>query len=80
MGTPNREPQEYGRNTIEYEDSGRYYSHYIPPIFVGFPVWGSQSSPFRLGWGIGFRASSSSSQKPLWRTSKHAPGGDVALG
>ena len=30
MGTPNREPQEYGRNMIEYKDPGGY----IPIIFL----------------------------------------------
>ena len=40
MGTPNREPQEYSGNVIEYKDPGRY----IPVIFLllGFPVWESQ--------------------------------------
>ena len=36
MGTPNREPQEYSRNLIEYEDPGRY----IPIIFLLYS-WGS---------------------------------------
>ena len=30
MGPPNREPQEYSRNILEYEDPGRY----IPTIFL----------------------------------------------
>ena len=30
LGTPNREPQEYSRNIIEYKDPGRY----IPVIFL----------------------------------------------
>ena len=30
LGTPNREPQEYGRNIMEYEDPGRY----IPIIYL----------------------------------------------
>ena len=42
MGTPNRKPQEYSGNTIEYKDPGRY----IPILFLlcswvpclGFPV------------------------------------------
>ena len=38
MGTPNREPQEYNRNIMKYKDPGKY----IPTIFLGFPVWGSQ--------------------------------------
>ena len=36
MGTPNREPQEYSRSIIEYEDPGRY----IPIIFLLFS-WGA---------------------------------------
>ena len=36
MGTPNREPQEYSRNLIEYKDPGRY----IPIIFLLYS-WGS---------------------------------------
>ena len=36
MGTPNREPQEYSRNIIEYKGPGRY----IPIIFVLY-FWGS---------------------------------------
>ena len=36
MGTPNREPQEYSRNIIEYKDPGRY----IPIIFLLY-FWGS---------------------------------------
>ena len=36
MGTPNREPQEYGRNIIVYKDPGRY----IPIIFLLYS-WGS---------------------------------------
>ena len=35
LGTPNREPQEYSKNIMEY-------SYYIPTIFLGFPIWGSQ--------------------------------------
>ena len=42
MGNPNRELQEYSRNIIENKDPGRY----IPTIFLGFCVWGSQYSPF----------------------------------
>ena len=38
MGTLNREPQEYSGNIINHKDPGRY----IPAIFLGFPVWGSQ--------------------------------------
>ena len=30
MGTPNREPQEYSRNVIEYKDPGRH----IPILFL----------------------------------------------
>ena len=37
LGTPNREPQEYSRNIIEYEDPGRY----APIIFLLY-CWGSQ--------------------------------------
>ena len=36
MGTPNREPQEYSMNVLEYEDPGRY----IPIIFLLYS-WGS---------------------------------------
>ena len=36
MGTPNREPQEYSRNIIEYEDPGSYF----PIIFLLYS-WGS---------------------------------------
>ena len=36
MGTPNREPQEYSRNIIEYKDPGRY----TPSILLLFS-WGS---------------------------------------
>ena len=46
MGTPNREPQEYSKNIIEYKDLSS-----IPTIFLGFPVWGPHFNPFnhRLG-------------------------------
>ena len=49
METPNREPQEYSSNRIEFKDPSRYIptiSYYIPTIFLGFPVWGSHESPF----------------------------------
>ena len=37
LGTPNREPQEYRRYIM-----GIYLIfHYIPAIFLGFPIWGS---------------------------------------
>ena len=36
MGTPNREPQEYSRNLVEYKDPGKY----IPIIFLLYS-WGS---------------------------------------
>ena len=36
LGTPNREPQEYSRNIIDYKDPGRY----IPTIFL-LCSWGS---------------------------------------
>ena len=36
LGTPNREPQEYSRNLLEYKDPGRY----IPIIFLLYS-WGS---------------------------------------
>ena len=43
LGTPNREPQEYSRNVMEYEDSGRYIPIILlPTIFLEFPLWGSQ--------------------------------------
>ena len=35
MGTPNREPQEYSRNMMEYKDPGRH----IPIIFLLYS-WG----------------------------------------
>ena len=35
LGTPNREPQEYSRNTIEYKDPGRYI---LGVPYLGFPV------------------------------------------
>ena len=39
MGTPNREPQEYGRNIIGIYLPGSLYSnYYIPTIFLGFTV------------------------------------------
>ena len=37
MGTPNREPQEYSRNIMEYKDPGRY----IPIIYLLYS-WGSR--------------------------------------
>ena len=37
LGTPNREPQEYSRNIMEYEDPGRY----IPTIYLLYS-WGSR--------------------------------------
>ena len=36
MGTPNREPNEYSRNILEYKDPGEC----IPIIFLLY-VWGS---------------------------------------
>ena len=36
-GTPNREPQEYSRNIMEYKDLGRY----IPIIYLLYS-WGSR--------------------------------------
>ena len=36
LGTPNREPQEYSRNILEYKDPGRY----IPIIYLLYS-WGS---------------------------------------
>ena len=36
LGTPNREPQEYSRNIVEYKDPGRY----IPIIYLLYS-WGS---------------------------------------
>ena len=42
MGTPNREPEEYSRNIIEYEDPGGYIllcSYYILGVpCLGFPL------------------------------------------
>ena len=52
LGTPNREPQEYTRNIIDYKDPGRY----IPFIFLlyilgvhclGFPFGYSYPEPPR---------------------------------
>ena len=37
LGTPNREPQEYSRNIIEYKDPGRY----IPIIYLLYS-WASR--------------------------------------
>ena len=37
LGTPNREPQQYSRNIMEYEDPGRY----IPIIYL-LSSWGSR--------------------------------------
>ena len=37
LGTPNREPQEYTRNVMEYKDPGRY----IPIIYL-LHSWGSR--------------------------------------
>ena len=37
LGTPNREPQEYSRNIMEYKDPGRY----IPIIYLLYS-WGSR--------------------------------------
>ena len=57
-GTPNRAPQEYNRNIIEYKDPGRY----TPIIFLVYS-WGSlfgvpsKVSLFRVS-GSGFRMSS----------------------
>ena len=36
LGTPNREPQEYSRNIMEYKDPGRY----IPIIYLLYS-WGA---------------------------------------
>ena len=37
LGSPNREPQEYSRNIMEYKDPGRY----IPIIYLLYS-WGSR--------------------------------------
>ena len=37
LGTPNREPQEYSRNILEYKDPGRYI-----PIICLLYSWGSR--------------------------------------
>ena len=37
LGTPNREPQEYSKNIMEYKDPGRY----IPIIYLLYS-WGSR--------------------------------------
>ena len=47
LRTPNREPQEYSSNMIGKSLPGPMYSHYIPTIFLGFPVGGPQFSPFK---------------------------------
>ena len=52
MGTPNKEPQEYSRNLMEYKDPGRY----IPIIFLLYS-WGSL-------FGVPIRVPLVSS--PLW--------------
>ena len=36
LGTPNREPQEYSRNIVEYKDPCRYI-----PIILPLYSWGS---------------------------------------
>ena len=58
LGIPNREPQEYDRNTI-----GIYLIfYYIPTIFLGFHVWGSQESPSKLfGDPLGYQERNSTS-------------------
>ena len=65
LGTPNREPQEYSRNIMEYKDPGRY----IPIIYLLYS-WGSlfgvpsrvplmsvssSALPTPLPGGLGFR-------------------------
>ena len=49
MGTQNRERQEESRNLIGMYLPGSLYSYWIPTIFLGFPFWGPQSTPFRIG-------------------------------
>ena len=43
LGTPNREPREYSRNIMEYQDPGRYirviFLHYVLGVpCLGIPV------------------------------------------
>ena len=50
LGTPNREPQEYSRNIVEYKDPGRY----IPIIYLLYS-WGSRFGvPSRVPLLIGY--------------------------
>ena len=44
MGTPNREPQEYSMNVIEYKDPGRY----IPIIFLLYSCCSLFGVPIRV--------------------------------
>ena len=69
MGTPNREPQEYSRNRMEYRDPGRYIpiillpyscgSLFGVPILVPLIEWPDPqmgTTPVgRLGQDLGFR-------------------------
>ena len=77
MGTPNREPQEYSRNIIEYKDPCRFF----PIIFLLYS-WGSLFGvPIKVPLlilnpnlipGHPFRASRSGIDKfPKPQTSKH---------
>ena len=56
MGTPNRDPQEYSRNLIEYEDPGR-----CNPIIFLLYSWGSQfgSLWFSVSWRARLQPSTS---------------------
>ena len=40
LGTPNREPQEYSRNMMEYKDPGRYIPILYTYHILGVPSWG----------------------------------------
>ena len=47
LGAPNKEPQEYNRNIIEYNDPGKY----LPIIFLLY-VWGSLLGVHCLGFSV----------------------------
>ena len=44
-GPQNREPQENDNNIIGLYLPGSLCSHYIPTIFLGFPIWGPWLTP-----------------------------------
>ena len=50
LGTPNREPQEYSRNIMEYEDPGRY----IPIIYLPYSWCSLFGVPSRVPLRTGY--------------------------